>query len=75
VARRLAITRAPARAAGAAPPEPGRRGLAPSEKLKLEAQLAEIDDPRLKAALMKLGRAALGAGSGEGGRTPPKRMG
>jgi hypothetical protein len=68
VAKRLSLTRAPARAKAAtetAPrPHAGARGLAPTARLKLEARLADIDDPGLKAALMKLGRATLGGTSG-----------
>jgi hypothetical protein len=63
VAKRLAITRAPARGPLDAPASGGgasRRGLAPTAKLRLEAEMAEFDDPRLKAALLKLGRATLG---------------
>ncbi len=56
VARRLAITRAPARAASG----PVRRaGLTPSETLALDAGLADVEHPRLKAALKRLGRGAL----------------
>ena len=77
VAKRLAITRASAaRRPGlegddltpsalrvtrrSAPPAP-RPSPSPAATLKLEAELASIDDPRLKAALMKLGRETLTA--------------
>jgi hypothetical protein len=61
VARRIALTRASARTKAAPVAErPRPRGVAPTVRLKLEAELAEIEDPRLKAALMKLGQAALG---------------
>jgi len=67
VARRLAITRTSARrAARAAPAGAERPGLAPTTAQKLEADLASVDDPRLKAALRKLGREAL-----RPTRTPP----
>ncbi len=61
VARRLSITRAAARKAGPAPaPKPAKAaGLPPTARLKLEAELAGIEDPGLKAALMKLGQATL----------------
>jgi len=60
VAKRLAITRSSARRAkNTAPTGPERPGLAPTTAQKLEADLASVDDPRLKAALRKLGREAL----------------
>lgn len=72
VARRLTIARAPARGRERARPAgAGRsaapRGLAPTAKLRLEAEVADIKDPQLQAALLKLGRATLG-----GGTRPPR---
>jgi hypothetical protein len=80
VAKRLAIVRASARPAakgqsGKAPVKLAAKavasgGLPPTAKLKLEAELEGIEDPRLKAALMKLGKGALAkrpSRAGEGG--------
>ncbi|MGD2131972.1 MAG: DciA family protein [Maricaulaceae bacterium] len=67
VAKRIAITRAPAAAPASSTParkkltataEPKRFNLSPTQKLALEAELKDIDDPRLRAALFKLGTAA-----------------
>jgi hypothetical protein len=71
VARRVTIARAPARGPlGARPPAGAApQGLAPTARLKLEAEVADIKDPQLKAALMKLGRAT----HGESAR-PPRSM-
>lgn len=81
VAKRLAIVRASARpgaqkSAGATSPgaakpalkrAPAPGGLPPTAKLKLEAELEGIEDPRLKAALMKLGKGALQKRPGRAG--------
>jgi hypothetical protein len=78
VAKRLAITRASAKPGGApkqgggtqakpAAKAPASVGLPPTVKLKLEAELAGIEDPRLKAALMKLGKGALQKRPGRAG--------
>lgn len=80
VARRIAITRTAARRPSAAPEAPSktpgtRAGLAPTKRAKLEEDLASIDDPRLKAALRKLGQEALRplGPSRSGGPTPTKK--
>ncbi len=72
VAKRLALTRAPAKSASKATARPAAAamasgGLAPTARIKLEAELAAIEDPRLKAALMKLGKGALQKRSGRAG--------
>jgi hypothetical protein len=70
-AGKLSITRAPARPVAS---RPGARSLPPTARLKLEARLADVADPGLKAALMKLGRALLREQpGGEGGRPPRER--
>ncbi len=56
VAHRLSIVRESARRAEAdAPP---RQGLKPSERLKLERGLAQVEHPGLKAALLRMGAGA-----------------
>lgn len=57
VAKKLALTRAPARAPDRSKPAAPPARLAPTAQLALEAELADIEDPKLKAALAKLGRA------------------
>lgn len=47
---------------GKSEPRPLKTGLAPSRSAELDASLAHVDDPRLKAALARLGRAVMARG-------------
>lgn len=82
VAKRLAITRASARPSAqetnAAQTKPARTrlepaaapkqlNLTPTQKLALEAELKDVDNPRLRAALFALGKAARSAAKTDGG--------